>query len=168
MTWEFSAAGAVASVAGGITLASVLEYLQLSGEVYAIFAGLLFLDFVFWITDAYFEDKQKVTSTNAWRGIFKKFSKLILPLVFIFVLKGVGAEDISMLVTSVMSILIITEWYSIIWHIYSINIGSHLWEIAAFSLLIELIANLFKQKLPRKEENLETIKEDEQTTQDNN
>lgn len=168
MTWEFSAAGAVASVAGGITLASVLEYLQLSGEVYAIFAGLLFLDFVFWITDAYFEDKQKVTSTNAWRGIFKKFSKLILPLVFIFVLKGVGAEDISMLVTSVMSILIITEWYSIIWHIYSINTGSHLSEIDAFSLLIEFIANLFKQKLPRKEENLETIKEDEQTTQDNN
>ena len=167
MTWEFSAAGAVASVAGGITLASVLEYLQLSGEVYAIFAGLLFLDFVFWITDAYFEDKQKVTSTNAWRGIFKKFSKLILPLVFIFVLKGVGAEDISMLVTSVMSILIITEWYSIIWHIYSINTGSHLSEIDAFSLLIEFIANLFKQKLPRKEENLETIEEDEQTTQDN-
>lgn len=167
MTWEFSAAGAVASVAGGITLASVLEYLQLSGEVYAIFAGLLFLDFVFWIADAYFEDKQKVTSTNAWRGIFKKFSKLILPLVFIFVLKGVGAKDISMLVTSVMSILIITEWYSIIWHIYSINTGSHLSEIDAFSLLIEFIANLFKQKLPRKEENLETIKEDEQTTQDN-
>lgn len=167
MTWEFSAAGAVASVAGGITLASVLEYLQLSGEVYAIFAGLLFLDFVFWIADAYFEDKQSVTSTNAWRGIFRKFSKLILPLVFIFVLKGVGAEDISMLVTSVMSILIITEWYSIIWHIYSINTGSHLSEIDAFSLLIEFIANLFKQKLPRKEDSLENIKEDEQTTQDN-
>lgn len=167
MTWEFSAAGAVASVAGGITLASVLEYLQLSGEVYAIFAGLLFLDFVFWIADAYFEDKQSVTSANAWRGIFRKFSKLILPLVFIFVLKGVGAEDISMLVTSVMSILIITEWYSIIWHIYSINTGSHLSEIDAFSLLIEFIANLFKQKLPRKEDSLENIKEDEQTTQDN-
>ena len=167
MSWEFSAAGAVASVAGGITLASVLEYLQLSGEVYAIFAGLLFLDFVFWIADAYFENKQNVTSTNAWRGIFKKFSKLMLPLIVIFVLKWVGAEDISMLVTSVMSILIITEWYSIIWHIYSINTWSHLSEIDAFSLLIEFIANLFKQKLPRKEENLETIKEDEQTTQDN-
>ena len=167
MTWEFSAAGAVASVAGGITLASVLEYLQLSWEVYAIFAGLLFLDFVFWIADAYFEDKQSVTSTNAWKGIFKKFSKLMLPLIVIFVLKWVGAEDISMLVTSVMSILIITEWYSIIWHIYSINTGSHLSEIDAFSLLIEFIANLFKQKLPRKEENLEAIKEDEQTTQDN-
>ena len=167
MTWEFSAAGAVASVAGGITLASVLEYLQLSGEVYAIFAGLLFLDFVFWIADAYFEDRQSVTSSNAWRWIFKKISKLILPLVFIFVLKGVGAEDISMLVTSVMSILIVTEGYSIIWHIYSINTGSHLSEIDAFSLLIEFIANLFKQKLPKKEENLETIKKDEQTTQDN-
>lgn len=159
MTWEFSAAGAVASVAGGITLASVLEYLQLSGEVYAIFAGLLFLDFVFWITDAYFEDKQSVTSSNAWKWIFKKISKLILPLVFIFVLKGVGAEDISMLVTSVMSILIVTEGYSIIWHIYSINTWERLSEIDAFSMLIEFIANLFKQKLPKKDNSLENKEE---------
>lgn len=147
--WEVSTGGMVASVVWGIWLASVFEYLQISGEVYWIFAVLLFLDFVFGISDAYFEDKQKVTSTAAWRGIFKKFSKLMLPMIFIFVLKWVWAEDISMLVTSVMSILIITEGYSIIWHIYSINTWKHLSEIDAFSLLIEFIANLFKQKLPR-------------------
>lgn len=147
--WEVSTGGMVASVVWGIWLASVFEYLQISGEVYWIFAVLLFLDFVFGISDAYFEDKQKVTSTAAWKGIFKKFSKLMLPMIFIFVLKWVWAEDISMLVTSVMSILIITEGYSIIWHIYSINTWKHLSEIDAFSLLIEFIANLFKQKLPR-------------------
>lgn len=157
--WEVSTGWMVASVMWGVTLASVLEYLQLSWEVYAIFAGLLFLDFVFWIADVYFEDKQKVTSSNAWRWIFKKFSKLMLPMIFIFVLKWVWAEDISMLVTSVMSILIITEWYSIIGHIYSINTGKHLSEIDAFSLLIEFIANLFKQKLPREKENLEDNEE---------
>lgn len=147
--WEVSTGGMVASVVWGIWLASVFEYLQISGEVYWIFAVLLFLDFVFGISDAYFEDKQQVKSTTAWRWIFKKFSKLMLPMIFIFVLKWVWAEDISMLVTSVMSILIITEWYSIIGHIYSINTWKHLSEIDAFSLLIEFIANLFKQKLPR-------------------
>ena len=147
--WEVSTGGMVASIGWGICLASLLEYLQISWEVYGIFALLLFLDFVFWIADAYFEDKQKVTSSTAWKWIFKKFSKLMLPMIFIFVLKWVGAEDISMLVTSVMSILIITEGYSIIWHIYSINTWKHLSEIDAFSLLIEFIANLFKQKLPR-------------------
>lgn len=146
---EVSTGGMVASVVWGVTLASVLEYLQISWEIYAIFAGLLFLDFVFGIADAYFEDRQKVTSTAAWRWIFKKFSKLMLPMIFIFVLKGVWAENISMLVTSVMSILIITEGYSIIGHIYSINTWKHLSEIDAFSLLIEFIANLFKQKLPK-------------------
>ncbi len=149
---EVSTGGMVASVAWGVCLAWILEYLQISCEVYGIFALLLFLDFVFWIADAYFEDRQKVTSATAWKGIFKKFSKLILPMIFIFVLKWVGAEDISMLVTSVMSILIITEWYSIIWHIYSINTWKHLSEIDAFSMLIEFIANLFKQKLPETKE----------------
>lgn len=149
---EVSTGGMVASVAWGVCLAWILEYLQISCEVYGIFALLLFLDFVFGIADAYFEDRQKVTSAAAWKWIFKKFSKLILPMIFIFVLKWVGAEDISMLVTSVMSILIITEWYSIIWHIYSINTWKHLSEIDAFSMLIEFIANLFKQKLPETKE----------------
>lgn len=157
--WEISTGGVVASVVWGVTLASVLEYLQLSWEVYAIFAGLLFLDFVFGIADAYFEDRQKVTSSAARKGIFKKFSKLVLPIIFILAMKGIWAEDVSMLVTSVMSILIITEWYSIIGHIYSINTGSHLSEIDAFTLLIEFIANLFKQKLPREKENLEDNEE---------
>ena len=157
--WEVSTGGMVASIAWGIWLASVFEYLHISWEVYWIFAVLLFLDFVFGISDAYFEDKQKVTSATAWKGIFKKFSKLMLPMIFIFVLKWVGAEDISMLVTSVMSILMITEGYSIIWHIYSINTWKHLSEIDAFSLLIEFIANLFKQKLPR-DKNLD--KDDEE------
>lgn len=163
MTWWVSSGGMIASIVWGVWLASVLEYLQISWEVYAIFAGLLFLDFIFWIADAFFEDRQKVTSSAAYKWIFKKFSKLILPAIFVLAMRWIWAEDTSMLTTTIMSILIITESYSIIWHIYSINTWKHLSEIDAFALLVEFIANLFKQKLPKEidpeEKNLDNKEE---------
>lgn len=146
--WEFSTGGAVASVAWWLTLAGILEYFQLSWEVTAIFATLLILDFVFWVSDAYIEDKQQVTSEKMWRWLAKKVCKFLLPLIVVLVLKWIGFENLEMVITTILSILIITEWYSIIWHIYSINTWEHLSEIDAFSLLIDFIVNIFKAKLP--------------------
>ena len=67
--WEFSTGGAVASVAWWLTLAWMLEYFHLSGEVTVIFAVLLILDFIFWVADAYIEDKQQVTSELRGGGL---------------------------------------------------------------------------------------------------
>lgn len=150
--WEFSTGGAVASVAGWLTLAGILEYFQLSWEVTAIFAALLALDFIFWVSDAYIEDKQQVTSEKMRRGLAKKISKLMLPLIVVLVLKWIGFENLEMVITTIFSILIITEWYSIIWHIYCINTWKHLSEIDAFSLLIDFIVGIFKAKLPTKKD----------------
>lgn len=152
MTWQFSTTGAIASIAGGVTLAGVLEYFHLSYEVASIFAALIILDFIFWISDAYIKDKQQVTSAKMWRWLAKKVSKMMLPLIVVLVLRWVGFENLEMVVTTIMSILIITEGYSIIWHIYSINTWETLSEIDAFSLLLDFIIGIFKQKLPMKEE----------------
>lgn len=148
---EVSTWGAIASVAGGVTLAGVLDYFHLWYEVTSIFAALLILDFIFWIADAYLEDKQKITSTRMWRGLAKKLCKLMLPLIVVLVLRGVGFENLDMVVTTIMSILVITEWYSIIWHIFSISAWKTIPEIDAFSLLLDFIVNIFKQKLPKTE-----------------
>ena len=148
---EFSTTGAVASVAWWLTLAWALEYFHLSWEVTAIFAALLVLDFIFWVSDAYIEDKQQVTSEKMWKGLAKKLSKLMLPLIVVLVLKGIGFENLEMVVTTIFSILIITEGYSIIGHIYSINTWEHISEIDAFSLLLDFILGIFKAKLPKKE-----------------
>lgn len=150
--WEFSTGGAVASIAWGITLAGTLEYFHLSWEVTAIFAALLALDFIFWVSDAYIENKQQVTSEKMRKGLAKKLSKLMLPLIVVLVLKWIGFENLEMVITTIFSILIITEGYSIIGHIYCINTWKHLSEIDAFSLLIDFIVNIFKAKLPSKEE----------------
>jgi len=51
------------------------------------------------------------------------------------------------LATMVMTVLIISEWYSIIWHIYSLNYKEKLPEIDALKMLIKKIWELFRWKL---------------------
>lgn len=165
--WETSTAGAIASVAGGFWLASILNYFQVSWEVLIILSVMLALDYIFWIADAYLEDKQQVTSTKMRKWLLKKMTRWMLPLIVVAILRGVGAGDLDTVSTVIFSILIITEWYSIIWHIYSINSDwKKIPEIDAMEMLLQFIINAIMGKLPQKDNSLETIKEDEQTTQD--
>ena len=70
------------------------------------------------------------------------------PMIVIIILKWVGEEDIDLASTIVFSILIITEWYSIVWHFVSINSWTQVPEIDATKILFEFISNLLKWKLP--------------------
>lgn len=149
--WEFSTTGAVASVAWWITLASILEYFHLSYEVTSIFAALMILDFAFWLIDQWVKDKQKITSTRMRNWLAKKVSKMMLPLIVVLVLRWIWFENLDMVVTTIMSILVITEWYSILWHIYCLNTWQELSEIDSFSLLLDYVIWIFKQNLPKKE-----------------
>lgn len=153
--WELSTTWTIASVAWWVGLAGILEYFHVSWEVMLIFTALLVLDFIFWISDAYIQDRNSVTSKAAWRWIFKKFTKLLLPLVVILVLRWVGFDNLWLVQTTIMSILIITEGYSVVWHIYSINAWQQIPEIDAMSYLIEFILWIFKKKLPESKEKTE-------------
>ena len=148
MTTEISTGGTIASVAGGFWLAAALEYFWISWEVLAILSVLLALDYVFGVLDAYLLDRTSVTSTKMRRGLAKKLTRWVLPMIVIIILKWVWANDIELASTIIFSILIITEWYSIIGHIYSINTWEELPEIDALKLLFEFIADLLKWKLP--------------------
>lgn len=149
MTWWFSTTGAVASVAWWITLASILEYFNLSWEVTAIFAALMVFDFIFWLLDQRVKDKQQITSTRMWSWLAKKVSKMLLPLIAVLVLRWIWFENLDIVVTTIMSVLIITEGYSILGHVYCLNTGKTLSEIDAFSLLLDYIIWIFKQNLPK-------------------
>lgn len=161
MEWT-STAGAVASVAGGIWLAGILNYFQVSWEVLSILSILLALDYIFWIADAYLEDRTSVTSTKMWKGLVKKMTRWMLPLIVVWILRWVGAWDLAMVSTVIFSILIITEGYSIIGHIYSINSdGKKIPEIDAMEMLLNFIVNTITWKLPKVDKTLEDTKEDE-------
>lgn len=146
--WEVSTGGMIASVAWGVCLAWVLEYFQVSCETVIILFVMLALDYIFWILDAYLKDKHSVTSQKMWQWFWRKMTRRMLPLIVIAILRWVGAGDLEMASTVIYSILIITEWYSIIWHFFSINTGKELPEIDAFEMLINFIVNLIKGKIP--------------------
>lgn len=161
--WEVSTGGMVASVVWGIWLASVLEYFNVSWEVLIILSVMLALDYIFWIADAYIDENTQVTSAKMWRGLFKKMTRRMLPLIVVAILRWVWAWDLEFVSTVIFSMLIITEWYSIIGHIYSINEWEKLPEIDAFKALVQFIANLLKGKLP----DLNKEEEDESEKQSN-
>lgn len=143
----------------GLWLAWCIDWLGISGESLTIFALVLLLDFILWVTDAYLLDRTQIKSSVATRGIFKKVSKFLLPMIVVMILRGAGFENTWPIVSSIMGILIFAEWYSIVGHIYCINTGKQLPEIDAFEFVIKRIIEIIKPKmdndphLPPKPEN---------------
>lgn len=142
------------NIAGGITLGTILQYFGLSGETIIILTVMLLLDRVFGVADAYIQGnlQSKLMAT----GILKKWTRWLLPFIIITAIKWAGLENADFIGTAIVSILIVAECYSIIWHIYSINYKEQLTEMDALKLLLQRIAKVLKWKveetLPPKEE----------------
>lgn len=149
-TWEW----VFINIAWGISLWVILEYFWMSQETLIILTVMLFLDRVFGVINAYIQGtlKSKLMVT----GLVKKLTRRMLPFIVIAIMRWAGFDKIDLIATCILSILIVAEGYSVIWHIYSINYWKQLAEIDALKLLIEWIAKLLKSKaeetLPPKDE----------------
>ena len=148
---EINLTWAALNVAWGAILYNILNYFNISWEALAILSTLLILDFWMGIADAYIKDRTQVTSTKMWRWLVKKVTRRLLPFIVVWIFRWAGMEDMSTIVNMILSMLIITEWYSIIGHIYSINTGKDILEIDAFETLLQLILKLLKGKIPEQE-----------------
>ena len=148
---EISTWGRVAEVAGGITIWAILSYFWLTTQALMTLTIFLWVDVLFWLLDSYIVTKD-TSSKKLVEWIARKFWRRSLPFIFIAALRWVWYENIETMATMVMSILIISEAYSIIWHIYSINYKEKLPEIDALKMLIEKIWNLFKWQLESKKD----------------
>lgn len=141
------------NIAWGITLATILEYFWIGGETLIILSVMLLLDRVFGVVDAYMQGT--LESKLMVRGLIKKLTRWCFPFIVIGVLRGAGFDSTELITTAMLSILIVAEGYSVIWHIYAINYKQQLPEIDALKMLFEWIAKLFKGKVD------DTLKEDE-------
>lgn len=137
--------GTLVTVVWWTALAWVLEWFWLDGLAIWIYATLLLLDFLFGILDAYLLNRKSLTSDTALKGLIRKLIRITLPFLVVLIFRGAGMDETKFITDSIMSILILTEWYSIIWHIVSIDHGKQLPEIDAFEMLCKRIANIFKQ-----------------------
>ena len=140
------------NIAWGITLATILEYFGIGGETLIILSVMLLLDWVFGVVDAFMQGT--LESKLMVRGLIKKLTRWCFPFIVIGILRGAGFESSELIATAMLSILIVAEGYSVIWHIYSINYKQQLPEIDALKMLFEWIAKIFKGKVD------DTLKED--------
>lgn len=162
MSWE---AVATTGLLGGVSLWVALEYFWLSWEAVTIMSIVLAIDFIMGILEVWLKRRDELSSTKAWQGLFKKMTRWLLPFIVVIVLKGAGLEDVSYLSSVVCGIIILSEGYSIIAHIYAINQpwDEHLPEVNALQYIIEFISKIFKTAIEDKtsiKKNLEEEKED--------
>lgn len=146
------------NIAWGITLATILEYFWIGGETLIILSVMLLLDWVFGVVDAYMQGT--LESKLMVRGLIKKLTRWCFPFIVIGILRWAWFESSELIATAMLSILIVAEGYSVIWHIYSINYKQQLPEIDALKMLFEWIAKIFKGKVD------DTLKEDKDLDSD--
>jgi phage-related holin len=138
------AEGFAFNIAGWISLGMILEYFWMTQETLIILTVMLVLDRAFWVINAYIQGT--LQSKLMVSGLVKKLTRRMLPFIVIAIMRWAGFEKVDLVSTCILSILIVAEGYSVIWHIYSINYWKQLAEIDALKLLIEWIANLLKSK----------------------
>lgn len=152
----------VINILGGLTLWGILEYFGMTQETLIILTVMLILDRVFGIVDAYIQET--LESKLMVTGLVKKLTRWCIPFIVIAVIRGAGFDNIDLISTTILSILIVAEWYSVIGHIYSINYKEKLPELDALKLLLQRLGKLFKWKV---EETLPPKDEEEWKKNDN-
>lgn len=142
MTWTKLA---IVNILWGVGLGVALDYFWMSGETLWILTIMLVLDWMFWVINAYIQWNLQSKLMVDW--LVKKLTRRCLPFIVIAVLRGAWFDNTHIIATSILSILIVAEGYSVIGHIYSINYKEQLPEIDALKMLFQWIAKLFKWKL---------------------
>lgn len=133
------------NIAGWISLGMILEYFWMTQETLIILTVMLLLDWIFWVIDAYIQWTLQSKLMVNW--LVKKLTRWLLPFIVIAVLRWAWFDKVDLISTVLLSILIVAEWYSVIWHIYTINYWESIGEIDALKMLFKWIAWIFKAKI---------------------
>lgn len=143
-----------------IWVAEILNYFHMSWEWLIIMTTMLVLDLIFWLLSAK-SRWQQIESKKLQEWLMKKMTRRILPFIVVLWLKRTWFAWIDWLVKVVMWMIIFSELYSIIWHIYSINYKEELPEIDAFKMLLNSITKMLKNLINKKNDEIEPKDEEE-------
>lgn len=117
-----------------------LMYTGLPAEPAAILAALMCVDFIAGVSRARVMG-EAVTSHRIKVGTISKCGIMTIPLVMALTAKGLGV-DFNWLVGWSISVLILSETYSIIANIYTVRTGKSAPEWDAVSLILSKIRSL--------------------------
>lgn len=152
--WQWALVGII----WGLWITQILEYFSISSEWLIIMTVMLVLDFFFGILSAK-KRGEKIESKKRERGLIKKVCRWLLPFIVVGWLKRTGMPWIQELVNVIIWMIVFSELYSIIWHIYSINYGEELPETDAFKMLLDWLAKLIRNLINKTNDELDKDKE---------
>lgn len=115
---------------------ALFEYLNIPQMQVLILSSLMMIDFITGIWKQYRVDPRQITSHGAWVGMMKKVYALITVLAIALVFKGIGLDG-SWWVKWILSVFIMSEWYSIVQNTYAVRTGIVLPEYDAISLVLK-------------------------------
>ena len=154
---------ALVGIIGWIWLWGILEYFSISQEWLVIMTVMLILDFVFWIVSAKVR-WEEITSQKRWKWLVKKLTRWLLPFIIAGWLSWTWMWWMNLLIDTILWMIVFSELYSIIGHIYSINYGEELPEVDAFKMLLNGLTKLLKNLISKKESDLN--KDEDKTLSD--
>lgn len=140
-------------IIGGVGVMEILAYFSISSEGLIVMTAMLVLDFIFWLVSAKARGEQ-IESKKREHGLVKKIARWLLPFIVVWWLKWTGMPWIQELVNVTIGMIVFSELYSVIGHIYSINYWEQLPEVDAFKMLLNWLVKLIKNTITKKAEEL--------------
>lgn len=129
-------------IAWWLSFAWILDYFGIVHDGFIVMSVILIVDYLFGIASAYIL-WESIESKKMWQWLYKKATRRLLPFIVAWALKRTWFP-VDKLITAILWIIVFSEAYSVIWHIYSINTKEKLPEIDAFKMLIWKLSELFK------------------------
>lgn len=121
------------------------NYLHLSPESAAVLGVLIVTDVVTGVVkSATLRGWRSVRSSIMERGLVAKSLIVIAPATVAVAGKGVGV-DLSSLAQSIISVLILSEAYSIIGNLYSVRTGQETHEFDAVAYVLQQVKEVLKK-----------------------
>ena len=131
-----------------------VAYLGISMEQVVIYVAFVVIDIILGTIVAKTIKKEKITSRQWDNSVIKKVIKMLLP--FLLIVTWIWLHmDLSWLWAWILWYFIMTEAYSILWHIYSIYTGELYEEEDAFIQSLRFIWKLMKRSKSKMEKSLE-------------
>ncbi len=131
-----------------VAVTSVLVYFNIQQEAFYILSALMIIDTITGVAKQHAILANGITSRRLSNGVMAKFVTLLFLLSGGIVVKYF-TESTGLYVQTVMSLLIMSEFYSIIQNVYAVRTGILLPEYDAISITLKKITGLIREYIDK-------------------
>ena len=130
-----------------LPFASLLQFLDIDAKKLSILVMLMCIDMLTGTLKAY-RIRENITSRRWIAGFLSKLLVLLVPFTIALMAKGVEF-DIKWFIEFSISLMIVSEAYSILGNIYTFRTGAEVAEIDALSYLIKKIREVLENMIEK-------------------